>query len=150
MGLPYGSHKEKSLMRIISPTLSGIFTNHVLDYIILNILKGRTDGFFTGDGDGSSIYVFMDVSDPGWLSCCISGDWCNMAQCRAVLLYSTFSVPISAWSARILIQIRSKLLASTFYKGLGKLNFTKISAALSSNRTLHENGRKECIGGSVN
>lgn len=60
-GLQNGNHKKKSAVRTISFMPSGISTNHVMDYLISNIMKGATDGFSGEEAERSSIRIFLDV-----------------------------------------------------------------------------------------
>lgn len=65
---PWGTHKNRSAIKTISFTPSGIFTNQVLDYLISDKLEGTTDGLIHDDTEESSEPIFLDVS-------CILGDY---------------------------------------------------------------------------
>lgn len=89
LDLPYGSCKKWSASMTISLTSFGISTNHALDYLIPNKMKGETDGFMDETTEGSAICIFLDV-------CSFLGDYPAAYHMIDIVTYSA----VAAWTPR--------------------------------------------------
>lgn len=58
LGPPYGNHKQRLATKTISLTRSGISTQHVLDYLSLDIMNETTDTFIGENADANSLRIF--------------------------------------------------------------------------------------------
>lgn len=52
---------KRSAISTISPTPSGVSTNHVLDYFVPDIMKGANNGLISEDYERSSNPPFLEI-----------------------------------------------------------------------------------------